>query len=93
MWIEKTKDGKYKFREQYKNPITGKYNKVSVTMDKSTNTTKRKAQIVLEQKINRKLKNLQDGSIKKGITIGQVIDEWEPVYKKQVLSSTFVSGL
>lgn len=91
MWIEKTKDGKYKFREQYKNPLTGKYNKVSVTMDKSTNTTKRKAQIVLEQKINRKLKNLQDGSIKKGITIGQVIDEWESVYKKQVLSSTFVS--
>lgn len=93
MWIEKLPDGKYKFREQYKNPLTGRYNKVSVTMDKSTNTTKRKAQILLEQKIQKKLQHIQDGQIKKGVTLGQVITEWEPTYKHQVLSSTFYSWL
>lgn len=89
MWIEKTKDGKYKFREQYKNPLTGKYNKVSVTKEKKTNIVKRQAQIELEQKIQDRLQYIQDGTIKRGVTLGQVIEEWEPIYKKQVLSSTF----
>lgn len=91
MWIEKTKDGKYKFREQYKNPLTGRYNKVSLTMDKNTNTTRRRAQIRLEKKIQDKLMHIEDGTIKKDITLGQVITEWEPVYKKQVLSGTYYS--
>lgn len=91
MWVEKTKDGKYKFREQYKNPLTGRYNKVSLTMDKNTNTTRRRAQIRLEKKIQDKLIHIQDGKIKKGVTLGQVITEWEPVYKKQVLSGTYYS--
>ncbi len=34
MWAETTKDGRIKFREQYKDPLTGKYKKVSVTFDK-----------------------------------------------------------
>lgn len=91
MWSEKTKDGKTKFREQYKDPLTGKYRKVSVTFDKNTNSTRRKAQIALEAKIQDKLKHVQDGNIKKGITLGQVIKEWEPVYKSQVLSGTYYS--
>lgn len=62
MWAETTKDGKVKFREQYKDPLTGKYKKVSVTYDKNTNQTRRKAQIALEQKIQSKLRNIQDGS-------------------------------
>ena len=91
MWSEKTKEGKTKFREQYKNPLTGKYNKVSITFDKNTNATRRKAQIALERKIQDKLQHVQDGNIKKGATLGEVIAEWEPVYKKQVLSSTYYS--
>ena len=43
MWAETTKDGKVKFREQYKDPLTGKYKKVSVTYDKNTNQTRRRA--------------------------------------------------
>ena len=54
MWAEETKDGKTKFREQYKDPLTGKYRKVSVTYDKNTNQTRRKAQIALERKIEYK---------------------------------------
>ena len=54
MWAETTKDGKTKFREQYKDPLTGKYKKVSVTYDKNTNQTRRKAQIVLESNYSQK---------------------------------------
>ena len=91
MWAETTKDGKAKFREQYKDPLTGKYKKVSVTYDKNTNQTRRKAQIALESKIQSKLRHIQDGNIKKDVTLGEVIKEWELVYKKQVLSGTFYS--
>lgn len=91
MWSETTKDGKVKFREQYKDPLTGKYKKVSVTYDKNTNQTRRRAQISLEQKIQSKLRHIQDGNIKKGVTLGEVIKKWELVYKKQVLSGTFYS--
>ena len=93
MWAEETKDGKTKFREQYKDPLTGKYRKVSVTYDKNTNQTRRKAQIALERKIEYKLQHIQDGTIKQGVTLGQTIKEWEPIYKKQVLSGTFYSWL
>ncbi|MCH5384296.1 hypothetical protein DKZ23_07875 [Limosilactobacillus reuteri] len=65
MWAETTKDGRIKFREQYKDPLTGKYKKVSVTFDKNTNTTHRKAQIALESKIQHKLRHVDDGTIKK----------------------------
>lgn len=93
MWAEETKDGKTKFREQYKDPLTGKYRKVSVTYDKNTNQTRRKAQIALERKIEYKLQHIQDGIIKQGVTLGQTIEEWEPIYKKQVLSGTFYSWM
>lgn len=93
MWAETTKDGKAKFREQYKDPLTGKYRKVSVTFDKNTNSTRRRAQIELEQKIAHKLQHIQDGNIKQDVTLGQVIEEWEPIYKKQVLSGTYYSWL
>ena len=69
MWAESTKDGKVKFREQYKDPLTGKYKKVSVTFDRNTNQTRRKAQISLERKIEVKLPHIQDGSIKEGVTM------------------------
>ncbi len=93
MWAEPTKEGNVKFREEYKDPLTGKFIKVSATFDKNTNSTRRKAQILLEKKIQEKLKHVQDGQIKKGVTLGQVIDEWEPIYKSQVRATTWQSYL
>lgn len=88
MWAETTKDGKTKFREQYKDPLTGKYKKVSVTLDRNTNQTRRKAQIALEQKIQDKLDKILDGTIKEGVTLKQLKDEWFESYKNQVSHST-----
>lgn len=36
MWIEETKNGKYKAVERYTDYLTGKQKKVSVTMEKNT---------------------------------------------------------
>ena len=66
MWTEPTKTGKVKFVEQFKNPLTLKYTRVSVTMDKKTNTTRKLAQQTLNKRIEEKLRYLEDGQIKEG---------------------------
>ncbi|HJA46380.1 MAG TPA: site-specific integrase [Candidatus Limosilactobacillus excrementigallinarum] len=89
MWVEKRKDNRYKFVEQYRDPLTDKKKRVSITYDKNTSHTRKEAQLVLEQRIQDKLKHVQDGHIKKGITFRQVINEWQPIYKARVRMSTY----
>ncbi|MDW5473263.1 integrase [Limosilactobacillus reuteri] len=50
MWIENLPDGRFKFRERYKDPLTGKSFKVSVTVAKNTTHTRKEAQIKLDKK-------------------------------------------
>lgn len=51
MWVQE-RNGKYRFMERYKDPMTGKTKYVSVTMDKNTNSSKKIAQDILNKKIN-----------------------------------------
>ena len=56
MWVEKyTVRGKvrYRFGENYKSPLTGKYKKVSVSYLKNNNQTKKAAAIELAKKIEK----------------------------------------
>lgn len=56
MWVEKyTVRGKvrYRFGENYKSPLTGKYKKVSVSYLKNNNQTKRAAAIELAKKLKK----------------------------------------
>ena len=41
MWIEKQKNGKFKYVEQYEDYMTGKQKRVSVTLDKKTAAAKK----------------------------------------------------
>lgn len=87
MWVEKNKSGSYKYSERYKDPLTGKLKKVTVSLDKNNKFTAKKAQMILEAKIQKRLQ--EDGKVKQGVTLGQVIEEWEPIYKNQVRPTTF----
>lgn len=91
MWTEPTKTGKVKFVEQFKNPLTLKYMRVSITMDKETNTTRKLAQQTLNKRIEEKLRHLEDGQIKEGITFGELIEEFDNYYQQTVKPSTFAS--
>lgn len=91
MWTEPTKTGKVKFVEQFKNPLTLKYTRVSITMDKETNSTRKLAQQMLNKRIEEKLRQLQDGHIKEGVTFGELIDEFDRYYQPTVKPSTFAS--
>lgn len=89
MWIERNKSGNYRFVERYKDPLTGKGKRVIVTYPNKNKFTAKRAQMVLEAKIQDRLRHIQDGNVKKGVTLGQVIAEWEPIYKAQVKPTTW----
>lgn len=52
MWCEITKDGKAKFIERYKDPMTGKLKRMSITLEKDTAKTRKEAQKLLGAKID-----------------------------------------
>ena len=43
MWVEKTKSGNYKFVERYKDYLTGKEKKASVTLEKNNASARKQA--------------------------------------------------
>lgn len=90
MWVQKNKKGNYQFVERYKDPLSGKYKKVSVTYDANNRITRKRAQMVLEAHIQEKLRHVQDGNIKHGVTLQDTINEWEPLYKKRVRPRTWL---
>ena len=63
MWMEELPTGKYKFFERYKDPYTEKLKKVSVTMEKKTPQARNQAALLLQEKIQKKLKTKQVESI------------------------------
>lgn len=89
MWVQKNKTGNFQFVERYKDPLTGKYRKVSVTYDANNRVTRKRAQMVLEEKIQDKLRHVQDSNIKQGVTLGEVMEEWEPIYKQTIKYDTW----
>lgn len=93
MWVEKTNSNTFKFSERFVNPLTGKYNKVSVNLPNNNRVNRKKAQIILEDKIQTKLRRIQDGHIKAGVTLDEVIKEWEPIYRDQVRDATWQTYL
>lgn len=74
MWVEETKNGKFKFCERYKDPITGKLKKITVTYEKNNRNTYKKAILELEDKKNKILEKILNNDLlelenKKEITI------------------------
>lgn len=93
MWIRKAPNGKYQFGENYKNPLTGKWQRVTTTVSKNTAHTRKQAQIYLESQINKKLQSVVDGKIKHGITFEQAADNWLADYRLTVKDYTYSNAV
>ncbi len=52
MWVEDLKNGKYKYCERYKDPLTGLTKRVSVTLEKNTKSVQKEAAALLQEKID-----------------------------------------
>ena len=87
MWIEPTATGKYKYVERYEDYRSGKLKRVSVTFDNKTRETQKKAKLLLEEKIAKKL-NEQKLSIV-DMNLFDALNEWLAVYEKQVEDTTY----
>ena len=83
MWVEETKNGKFRLYERYIDPLTGKKKKASVLMDKNTAQAINKARPLLLDKIANKtdVKALK----KENITLGELANEYLE-YKSHFLS-------
>lgn len=90
MWIEPTATGKYKYVERYEDYRSGKQKRVSVTFDNKTRETQKKAKLILEEKIAKKL-NEQKLTIV-DMNLFTALDEWLAVYEKQVEDKTLKNG-
>lgn len=84
MWIEETKNGKFKFCERYKDYITGKTKRVSVTMDKNTPKNRKLAMEMLNKKIQ-----LTQPTDKEDITLKILAEKYLNYQKQTVKLSTF----
>ena len=51
MWYQKTKNGKYKYSERFKDPLTGKYKVLSVTLDRNRRSDTEAAREALKERI------------------------------------------
>lgn len=84
MWMEELPNGKYKFFERYKDPYTEKLKKVSVTMEKKTSQARNQAALLLQEKINKKIKT----NNAKSVTFGEIYNLFYRQWEKTVKEST-----
>lgn len=83
MWIEETKNGKFKFCERYTDYVTGKKKRVSVTMDKNTPKNRK---LAIEM-LNKKIKS-NAPTQKKELKLGELVETYRAYQEKVVKGST-----
>lgn len=88
MWIEKLKNGKFKYCERYADPYTEKTKKVSVTLEKDTAQAKKQALELLNDKISN-LTNADTITIK--ITLSELYEEWFERYQTTVKTRSAIA--
>ena len=86
MWVEQTKQGKYKYIERYKCPLTGKYKRASVVLEKNTRQAQKQAQEALTLKIQRFYEHTEEPV---SLTLSDLIEKYRKEQKKTVKQSTY----
>lgn len=84
MWVEETKKGKYKYIERYTDPLTGKYRRVSVVLDKNTAQARKQAQKALAEKIRH-----QEAGEPESLTLEQLVAKYREEQQKTIKASTY----
>lgn len=85
MWIEELDNGKFKYVERYTDPVTDKQKRVSITLDRNTSHSRKEAQRILDEKIEKALSNFR---LHDSISFEKVYKQWYKVHCQQVKEST-----
>lgn len=86
MWIEQTKDGRFKYIERYTDPYTEKTRKKSTTLTSDSPQAWKKAQKIIDKKIQTALEDYD----KSDITFGDLYKEWFKYYKQHVKRTSYL---
>lgn len=86
MWVEQTKDGRFKYIERYTDPYTEKTRKKSTTLTSDSPQAWKKAQKILDKKIQTTLEDYH----KSDITFGDLHKEWFKYYKQHVKRTSYL---
>ena len=84
MWVEETKNGKFKAVERYTDYMTGQVRRVSVTMEKNTAQSRKTAQAALNEKIQQAYQKKE----KKDIRLSELVEEYRKDQELTVKKST-----
>lgn len=88
MWIEETKNGKFKAVERYEDYLTGKQKKVSITIEKNTAQSRKLAQAALNEKIKERQRSTVPMQ-KQETTLKMLIEEYRKDQEQSVRKSTY----
>lgn len=86
MWVEKAKTG-YRFIERYKDPLTLKYRRFTVTLEKDTRQTRKQAQELLNERIRAYYDSVPTQG--KEYTLADLVQAYRVYQKKMVKASTY----
>lgn len=91
MWSEVRSNGKVKFIERYTDPLTLELHRVSCIMEKDTNSTRKQAQAILNEKIQKQLEKISiSASVRmEDLRFGQLCDLYNSFQKKSRAPSTY----
>ena len=95
MWSEVLPSGKIRFVERYTDPLTLKLHRVSCTMSKDTNSTRKQAQAILNEKIEQKLEKISMSAAvrKENLRLGQLCTMYNTFQKTARAPSTYSRNL
>ena len=93
MWSEVLPSGKIRFVERYTDPLTLKLHRVSCTMSKDTNSTRKQAQAILNEKIEQKLDKISMSAAvrKENLRLGQLCTII--LFKKLLVPPLLIPGI
>lgn len=87
MWVEELSNGKFKYREVYEHPVTGKKCKVSVALDGNNKKSQKLAYELLAKKIQEKIEAVLKPVEK--ITLSDLVEAYRADQKINVRKSTY----
>lgn len=88
MWSEILSNGKVKYKERFTNPLTGKYETVSITMNKDTKSNRKQAQLALQDKIVERIDKLSSTIKKENLSLSELVEIYLDSIKSEVKQST-----
>ena len=91
MWIEDLPNAKYKYFERYRDPLTEKWKKVSVTLDKKTPRAQKAANVELLKKIQTLLAKKEGSDITFSELYQEYFKNWSPTIKASSLRGTIAN--